>query len=231
MISSRPTIVDASALATPIQPSRWRRLAGLCLLGAVATASTAPLWAQSVFNFKLLEQCLCGRHGPLKPGEAPPPPHDPVLAPAEPAAPTAPLVAMPDEIVDGYLRAGFDRLASYPLIATLETKPADVAAAIPEPIRKLDGRNVIVRGFMLPVKLEKGLVTEFLLMSSQQLCCYGVVPELNQWVVVRLARGVPPVQDVPLEFRGRLHVGPLVESDVLTGIYRLDGEAMPPGRG
>lgn len=225
------------SVSAPLPPMRdrasWtRRLSGALILAGVAAVSTVPLWGQSIFNFKLLEQCLCGRHGPLKPGETPPPPHDPLLGPpAEPAAPAAPLVAMPDEIVDGYLRTGFDRLAGYSLVTTAETKPADVAAAIPEAVRKLDGRDVIVRGFMLPVKLEKGLVTEFLLMSSQQLCCYGVTPEMNQWVIVRLTKGVPPAQDVPLEFRGRLRVGPILENDYLAGIYQLTGEPLPPARG
>ena len=38
---------------------------------------------------------------------------------------------------------------------------------IPGNIKALDNNKIAVRGFMLPVKLEDGLVTEFFLMKTQ----------------------------------------------------------------
>jgi len=40
---------------------------------------------------------------------------------------------------------------------------------------------VAVTGFMLPTKMDKGLVTEFLLVKESMMCCYGVMPKINEW--------------------------------------------------
>ena len=36
-----------------------------------------------------------------------------------------------------------------------------------------------IKGFMLPLKVEKGVVTELLIMRDQSMCCYGVTPKIN----------------------------------------------------
>jgi hypothetical protein len=69
-------------------------------------------------------------------------------------------------------------------------------------------------------------VTDFLLVRDPMMCCYGVVPDPNDWVVVHMAKAVPATQDIPLSFVGTLHVGPLYDNGYLTGIYRLEGEKM-----
>ncbi len=150
----------------------------------------------------------------------PPPVPPPTLAVVAPQLPQPDLAF---ELVDGYARAGFDRLGSF-AFKTEGQPPAAVDRQIPASIKRLDGKKVLVRGYMLPITLNQGLVTEFLLVSSPQLCCFGVMPAANQWVIVKLPSGVPPTMDVPLEFLGRLHVGALYEQDYLAGIYQLDGE-------
>ena len=102
---------------------------------------------------------------------------------------------------------------------------------IPEAIRRLDGRKAIVTGFMLPIKMEGGRVTELLLMRTQMMCCYGVMPQVNEWVLVRMAKGVYQLMDVPVAFGGVLHVKELYENGFLTAIYTLDGERMLPTKG
>lgn len=135
----------------------------------------------------------------------------------------------------GYLKLGFDRLASY----RFESPAYDPAAApdappptgeeqIPESVKAWSGRKAIVTGFMLPTKLEKGLTTEFLLVKDAAMCCYGVVPAMNEWVVVRMRKGVRPLMDVPISFYGTLTVGAVIENGYVTGIYELDGEKMGP---
>ncbi|HEY8994218.1 MAG TPA: DUF3299 domain-containing protein [Lacunisphaera sp.] len=124
------------------------------------------------------------------------------------------------------LAAGFDKLASFEF--TPPEDPAKAAAAdaqIPERVRKLDAKKVTVTGFMLPVKMESGLVTEFLLMKDQTGCCYGVMPKVTEWVVVKMAgKGVAPMMDVPITFEGTLSVGQIYESGYLTGLYLLKGD-------
>ena len=101
---------------------------------------------------------------------------------------------------------------------------------VPESVKKLDGAKVVITGFMLPTKIEKGLATEFLLLNSPMMCCFGVTPATNAWVTVKMPKGVPPIQDTPLPFGGRLHVRAQWDDGWLSSIYQLDGEGLmkPP---
>ena len=53
-----------------------------------------------------------------------------------------------------------------------------------------------------PDKMEKGLVVEFLLMRNTLACCFGTVPNMNEWVIVKMKKGVQPMMDVPVAFYG-----------------------------
>jgi hypothetical protein len=131
---------------------------------------------------------------------------------------------------DEPLMVSFDQLASFQY--RMPERPmegaADLAAGdeqIPPSIRSLDGRLVGVKGFMLPTRLEGGMTTEFLLMRDQSMCCFGVIPQINEWVeVIMEGRGVRPLMDQPVTVFGRMRVGAAYEGGVLVGIYRMEGE-------
>ncbi len=160
--------------------------------------------------------------GSTAPGATPPPASD-----SKPAAPLAAPV-----VEGGYLKLGFDHLASYKIqnppfdAAKPDTPPPSIAHLIPESVKAYDGKKAVITGFMLPVKIENGLVTELLLMRDAMMCCYGVVPQLNEWVVVKSAKGVRSLMDIPVSFHGTLHVKEMYEHGYLTGIYSLDAEKM-----
>ena len=98
---------------------------------------------------------------------------------------------------------------------------------IPEQVRALNNRSVSIKGFMLPLKVEGGLVTELLIMKDQSMCCYGSTPKINEWVSVKMkSKGVKALMDQPVTLFGQLHVGEARENGYLVGIYRLDGERM-----
>ncbi|MDB6094359.1 MAG: hypothetical protein JWM32_1921 [Verrucomicrobia bacterium] len=138
------------------------------------------------------------------------------------------------EVENGYLRLGFDRLAAYKFVAPAYDPAADPKAPpvtgeaqIPAGVKNWSGRKAIVTGFMLPVKMEGNLVTEFLLVKDPMMCCYGVVPNMNEWIVVKMSKGgVRPLMDVPVSFYGELKVGAMFENGYMTGIYLLEGEKM-----
>jgi hypothetical protein len=139
------------------------------------------------------------------------------------------------EVDEGYLRLGFDKLASYKFIPPAFDPVADPKAVppsgneqIPVTVKSWSGRKAIVTGFMLPVKMDGGLVTEFLLVKDPMLCCYGVMPNMNEWVVVKMVKGagVKPMMDVPISFYGELKVGAMYENGYMTGVYLLEGEKM-----
>jgi len=131
------------------------------------------------------------------------------------------------------LSVGFDRLASFAY--ALPDGPVDTNVVaqtastnqIPTTIRALNDQFISLKGFMLPLKVEKGLVTELLIMRDQSMCCYGTVPKINEWVSVKMVGdGVKPVMDQAVTLFGKLKVGEMYENGYLVGIYALDGERM-----
>lgn len=137
-------------------------------------------------------------------------------------------------VKDGYTKVGFDRLSGFQFIPPYVEPGADPKAPvptgeeqIPDQVKALSGSKVIVGGFMLPVKVENGLVTELLLMRDASACCYGTVPNMNEWIIVRMGKnGIKAVMDTPVYFYGKLTVGPVIEEGYLAGIYVLEGDKM-----
>ncbi len=133
----------------------------------------------------------------------------------------------------GALDVSFDRLASFeyemPEDLTQEVVGEAEGASdqIPKEIRNLNDKTIALKGFMLPLKVEEGLVTEMLIMRDQSMCCYGTVPKINEWVSVRMdGKGVKPVMDQAVTLFGTLKVGEIRENGYLVGIYEMDGDRM-----
>jgi len=157
-----------------------------------------------------------------------------MAAPVIVGSPSAPPVAAKTEPSseikqgpDGFWRVSFANLASYIYPTPPETaaaRPGSVEG-IPAEVRGLEGKRIAVTGFMLPVKMENGLVQEFLLIRNPMVCCYGVAPAVNEWVLVKMkGKGIAAKMDQPLNFYGTLHVGVVVEEKMFAGLYELEGE-------
>ena len=97
---------------------------------------------------------------------------------------------------------------------------------IPSMVKGWNGKKAMITGYMVPVKMDKGLVTEFLLMRNTMACCFGGVPNMNEWVIVKMKKGVQPMMDLPVAFYGELKVGAMFENGYMTGLYELEGERM-----
>ncbi len=134
-------------------------------------------------------------------------------------------------IARGYLRLGFDKLAGFKFVAPTYDPVADPKGPpptgddqIPAEVKAWNGKKAVITGFMLPTALKDGKAVEFLIMANQMACCFGTVPNMNEWVVVRMPAGVPVTQDVPISFHGVLRVGALYDNGYMTGIYEMDAE-------
>jgi hypothetical protein len=166
------------------------------------------------------------------------------LAPAAPtnAAPAVTLAetnapALGPVQKDGdFFIVGFDRLATFnydvpddaPAGTNAPAKPvAPPKDQIPASVKAFDKQRVALKGFMLPLKVEGGLITELLVMRDQSMCCYGTVPKINEWVSVKMTgKGVKPIMDQAVTLYGKLHVGEIRENGYLVGIYQMDGEKL-----
>jgi hypothetical protein len=145
------------------------------------------------------------------------------------------LAALPEaSLPPGYQRLGFDTLSAFPFEVSrlMAEGSTDLAAAssatqatIPKTVQALDDHLAAIRGFLLPLKMNNGLAIEFLLMRNQNLCCFGAVPKINEWILVQApGEGVKPVMDQPITVMGRLRVGEIREGGYLVGIYRMEAE-------
>jgi len=137
-----------------------------------------------------------------------------------------------------FMRVGFDRLSGFAIEIdetilnpqTNQVGTADVKTAeeqIPKPILALNNKPIALKGFMLPLKVEGGLVTELLIMKDQSMCCFGLTPQIHEWVSVKMVdQGVKPMMDEPVTLFGTLKVGEMRENGYLVGIYSMDGVNM-----
>lgn len=137
--------------------------------------------------------------------------------------------------MDGEYRVvGFEKLASFEFEVPEEEydpdkkpEPTQQPDQIPTDVKALDKKSVAVKGFMLPLKVEDGEITELLIMRDQSMCCYGTVPKINEWVSVKMVgKGVKPILDQAVTIYGKLKVGEMRENGYLIGIYEMDGEKL-----
>ncbi|MFN7137914.1 MAG: DUF3299 domain-containing protein [Limisphaerales bacterium] len=142
-----------------------------------------------------------------------------------------PAPARGPKMIGDFLEVSFDRLAGYTFEVPEGLIPSEEAGKsneqIPADVRALDRKKIALTGFMLPLKVDNGLVSEMLIMRDQSLCCYGAQPRINDWVSVKMAgRGVKSVMDQPVTIFGQIRVGEMLENGYLIGIYQMTGERM-----
>jgi hypothetical protein len=206
---------------------------GLALLAMVLSVPPSISSEQLAADVKAQTVRLTPAGSPGKNGQ-PPPAGLPLAATASPGQ--APRSVDPPHERPQYLPVGFDKLSAFPFVVTDQmvdgrkdelTASRKTVAQIPDGIKALNEREISLRGFMLPMKCEGRLTTEFLLLKNQGLCCYGVSPKINEWVNVRVAgKGVKVIMDEPVTVCGTFHVGDVRQNGELVGIYRLDADKL-----
>jgi hypothetical protein len=117
------------------------------------------------------------------------------------------------------LPEGFERL-SYSL---LQPADGDPPTAVPDTARAIDGRNVLLKGYIYPGKQNQGLV-QFLLVRDQGDCCFGGNPKITDRVLVELSdkAGIDFTPRLT-KVAGRFRIQPAGTSDLTGGVlYHLD---------
>lgn len=136
---------------------------------------------------------------------------------------TSPAVAQ-DDVPKGYLSVGFNILSGYdwempdPLDPTAKPPKNE----IPSTVRALDGKQVYLKGFMLPLDLDAHGVTKFMLNASIDMCYFGAPVRLNDWIMITMKPGKKAkFTHLPTGVWGRLEVGEEVKNGRIVSIYRL----------
>lgn len=115
---------------------------------------------------------------------------------------------------------------TWELLRTYEYRPG--LEGLPESIADLDGRRVVMIGFLMTV-FEYDDIHEFHLVASHWSCCYGVPPGLEGAVHVKLGEGEDGLPNTikPLRVIGTLKIEEIKEAGIVYAIYALkDAEVL-----
>jgi len=97
---------------------------------------------------------------------------------------------------------------------------------IPEKIRQLNGTQISIMGFMMPLSVDDdGKVDEFVLNGNYDRCFYGAPSQINQWIHVKMQPGKGTrATHSPIVVSGTLEVGELIEDGEVISLYRMTGD-------
>jgi hypothetical protein len=131
-------------------------------------------------------------------------------------------IANGDRSETGYSKLTFETLKSWTYVAG--------KTPFPPHIKALDGQNVEMLGFMMPLT-EIQNIKEFVLMPTLFGCCYGQPPAPNHMVMVKLPAGrTTKFCSNPVRVRGEFHVGETRQDGYLISLYVLSANEVSDTR-
>ncbi|OYT72252.1 MAG: hypothetical protein CFK52_05380 [Chloracidobacterium sp. CP2_5A] len=123
----------------------------------------------------------------------------------------------PLAVAGDVIRLRFDYIKN----ANYDFDPRAAEPAPPPPaLQALDGKQVEIAGFALPLYSPTGQ-TEFLLTQSANGCCFGAPPLLQHMILVRAGQLKVSGYGEPVLARGVFSVGPEREDGYVTSLLRL----------
>ena len=112
----------------------------------------------------------------------------------------------------------FEEISSWPY--------EDGLQGMPKEVRELDGKKVLMTGFMLPID-EVENIKEFLLVQSLWSCCYGQPPDINGIVrVVMKGDRRIDYQFDPIKVVGTFEIEATLEDGYCVDIYQLHADSV-----
>lgn len=93
-------------------------------------------------------------------------------------------------------------------LKTLDSDPKTKAPKASAELSKILGKEVTMKGFMMPLDYDSKTVTEFLFMPYIPACMHVPPPPANQLVLVKMKKGVPGIAPsmYPIELSGKLSI-------------------------
>jgi len=128
----------------------------------------------------------------------------------------------------GYQPVDFNTLSNYDyeLPDPLDPSAKHPNNVIPATVKALNGKQVAIEGFMLPLDLTPAGVSQFLLNASIDMCYFGAPVRMNEWILVTMKDGKrASFTHLALTVKGRLEVGEVFRNGRVTSLYRLDADS------
>lgn len=103
---------------------------------------------------------------------------------------------------------------------------ASTQSLIPTSARAFNNRKVSIRGYVVPVDVDRMGTREFVLSAHIDSCHFGVIGGPEEWVYVTMVpgRAIPNVGSTPVTVFGLLSVGEDVRDGVIDSVYRMRGD-------
>lgn len=134
-----------------------------------------------------------------------------------------------------YTPANYDDIGNWQYKRVWPPPPAGTPPrddAIPADIQKWSGRKIAIAGYMQPLKIDDNRVSQFMLMRSQALCCFGATITLVDWIEVTAPAGqsYEPMLHKPITVLGPLDVGEEMIDGFTVSLFRMTPDTiLPPG--
>jgi len=113
-----------------------------------------------------------------------------------------------------------------------EPAPHAVPNGLPDWIKALNGRKVIIRGNATPANIVNGGVSEFFLANQTDPCGFGTMPRINEWIYVTLAGGqtvdirAPAGGTVEVLVKGTFKVKEDIEAGNIVSLFTLVADSV-----
>ncbi len=106
-------------------------------------------------------------------------------------------------------------------LKTLDLDPKTKSLVIKEDLKKIIGKEITIKGFMMPLDYDAKTVVEFLFMPYIPSCMHVPPPPPNQLILVKMKNGVTVAPSFyPIELTGKLSVD---SNKDLESSYKIDG--------
>jgi hypothetical protein len=159
-----------------------------------------------------------------------------VKAPLIVGAPAGNMAPSPDfaPLQGGLQPINFYQLAAftYNPAEPYEPAPHAIPNALPQWIKALDGKKVVIRGNATPANIDNGGVSEFFLANQTDPCGFGTMPRINEWIYVTLAGGktvdirAPAGGTVEVLVKGTLKVKEDIEVGNIVSLFTLVADSV-----
>ena len=108
-----------------------------------------------------------------------------------------------------------------------EPAPHAIPNALPDWIKALNGKKVLIRGNATPVTIEPAGVSEFFLANQTDPCGFGTMPRINEWIYVKMGGGrsvdirAPAGGTVEVLVKGTFSVKEEIEEGNIVSLFTL----------
>ena len=155
-----------------------------------------------------------------------------VMSPAststdEPMTPLEPKLLIPEKTFQKEgpqqaLRVSFDDIDLLKVL-NMEPVPENAPEMFPDWLKNLEGKQVLIRGFMYPT-LSKSGITYFQHVRDNEICCFGRTPKIYDRISTILQADKPTnyIQGRPYDVLGTLRMDPIYEDGEWLQLYLLE---------